>query len=146
MPKPTSCCGLVPEPPLLREDWSLHIFADPKNHLLEVPSKESQSTPECTRLEVERVDAVETTPEPGIITAKVDEIPYLQWGPSACKIVPPAMESPQYQRRRVNTSMKYTSLPGPIASATEALDEKGKGRRPLLLAHPATPGPRCACP
>ena len=122
MPKPPSCCGLVPEPPHLREDWSLHIFADPKNHLLEVPSKESQSTPECTRLEVERVDAVETTPEPGIITAKVDEIPYLQWGSSACKIVPPAMESPQYQRRRVNTSMKYTSLPGPIAPAPATLD------------------------
>ena len=126
MPKPTSCCGLVPEPPRLREDWSLHIFADPKNHLLEVPGKESQSTPECTRLEVEWVDAVENPPKPGIITAKVDEIPYLQWGPSVCKIVPPAMESPQCQSRRVNTSMKYTSLPGPIAPVSATLDGEKK--------------------
>ena len=126
MPKPTSCCGLVPEPPRLREDKSLQIFASAKNHLLEVPGKENQRAPGCTRLEVERVDAVENPPKPGIITAKVDEIPYLQWGPSACKIVPPAMESPQCQSRRVSTGVKYTSLPGPIAPATEALDEEEK--------------------
>ena len=122
--KATVVQWLVPEPPRLCEDKSLQIFASAKNHLLEVPGKENQRAPGCTRLEVERVDAVETTPEPGIITAKVDEIPYLQWGSHSNKISPPAVGSPQYQRRSVNISMKYTSLLYSTMTAAEALDKE----------------------
>ena len=70
----------------------------------------------------ERVDAVENPSSPGIITAKADEIPYLQWGSQSNKTSPPAVGSQQYQRRSVNTSMKYTSLLYSTMPAAEALD------------------------
>ena len=68
----------MPEPPVLCEDWSSHIFADPKSHIAGV-AKQREPKP-ATMYEaatVERVDAVENPSTLGIITAK-DESPYLQ--------------------------------------------------------------------